>query len=160
LNTIISGSRSATREQVFAAIRLSGFSDRITRVLSGKCKTGGDFWGEQWALVNRIPVDPFKADWDDLAPLDDLGVNQYIEVKGGHQYDKAAGKRRNEQMALVGDAIIATWDGMSPGTSDMITRAHSHGLVMFILLTNPNSTAAWYLEYKKIPFRIYKEETE
>lgn len=68
-------------------------------VVSG-CAAGADTLGQFWANCNRLKVERFKADW--------IGLG------------KSAGFKRNQQMADVADALIAFWDGKSPGTKHMI----------------------------------------
>jgi hypothetical protein len=74
--------------------------------------TGGsgdvDNVGNRYALDNKIEVHTFVADW--------------------RKFDKAAGPIRNEYMARNANGLIAFWDGKSPGTKDMITRAEKFGL--------------------------------
>jgi hypothetical protein len=71
-------------------------------VVSG-CARGVDRAGEQWAEavglpVKRFPVKP--SDW--------------------RTYGKFAGPRRNNEMSVYGDALLAFHDGKSRGTADMI----------------------------------------
>lgn len=63
-------------------------------------KWGADYLGEQYAKENGFKVMPYPANWKD--------------------YRKRAGPIRNHAMALYADALIAFWDGKSPGTRDMI----------------------------------------
>jgi hypothetical protein len=110
MRVIIAGSRSMTNaEQVAAAIAQSGFV--ICEVISGGAR-GVDTLGEAWARTNLIPVRRFPADW--------------------RRYGKSAGFRRNEAMAHVADALIAVWDGSSPGTGHMIATARQRGLRLFV----------------------------
>jgi len=46
---------------------------------------------------------------------------------------KAAGPKRNEQMANDADALIAFWDGKSKGTKNMIDAANKLGLYVIIV---------------------------
>lgn len=71
----------------------------ITDVVCGKA-IGVDTLGEQWAILNDIPVEPFPADWN--------------------THKKAAGPIRNMKMAEYSDAAIIIWDGKSSGTYNMI----------------------------------------
>jgi predicted Rossmann fold nucleotide-binding protein DprA/Smf involved in DNA uptake len=68
-------------------------------IVSGHAR-GADKFGEQYAAEEGFQLEIYKADWD--------------------KYGKRAGYRRNEQMAEVGDAVIAFWDGESKGTKHMI----------------------------------------
>lgn len=110
MKTIIAGSRSITNiSLVEQAIKESGF--KITEVVSGTAR-GVDFLGELWAIKNKIPIKRFPADW-------------------GH-YGKAAGHKRNEQMAVYAEACIIIWDGVSRGSLNMIKNAEIVGLKLFI----------------------------
>lgn len=134
--TIIAGSRTITNLSVVVdVIATSGFT--ITRVLQGEAK-GVDSLAKKWAIARGIPVDPFIPDWDNLKPVDDLGIHPYPKKnKWGRWYDDRAGVRRNEQMALAelsvdGQLIAIIQKGYkSNGTWDMITRAEAHGLKVF-----------------------------
>jgi SLOG family YspA-like protein len=110
MKTIIAGSRTITDPMlVWRAIDHSGFE--ITEVVSGAAK-GVDQIGEVWGLVHFVPVKYFEADWD--------------------RYGKSAGAIRNVQMAEYADALIAVWDGKSPGTKNMIETARKRGLKVFV----------------------------
>lgn len=111
MKVIIAGSRTVTElPEVIKAIKLSGFE--IKEVVSGACPKGVDQLGEYWANLNNIPIKQFIAQWS-------------IHGKG-------AGVLRNQLMADYADALIAVWDGESKGTADMIVRAQSKGLKVFI----------------------------
>lgn len=101
MRIIIAGSRNITNyEYLSLACELSSF-EPITEVVSG-CARGVDRLGEEWAERNGVAIRRFPADWD--------------------LYGRSAGVRRNAIMADYADALIALWDGMSPGTLDMISR--------------------------------------
>lgn len=72
---------------------------KIEAIVSGMAK-GPDSDGKDWAEKNNVQVIACPADWD----------------KNG----SAAGPIRNQEMAKVGTALIAFWDGESPGTKNMI----------------------------------------
>lgn len=112
MKTIIAGSRSiSSYALVHRAIEASGIADQITEVVSGHA-AGVDITGEKWANSKGIPVKVLPAEW---------GI-----------YKKAAGKRRNIEMALYADALIAIWDGRSTGTKHMIKVAEGMGLRVFV----------------------------
>ena len=78
-------------------------------IVSGKAR-GADSLGERYAAEKGYEVSAHPADWD--------------------TYGKAAGYRRNAEMAQEADALIAFWDGKSRGTKHMIDLAEKqHGLV-------------------------------
>lgn len=69
---------------------------------------GADALGERYAQEMGLQIELYPADWD--------------------QYGRAAGPRRNAEMAAVADALIAFWDGQSRGTKNMIDTARQKGL--------------------------------
>jgi len=73
-------------------------------IVSGTAK-GADKLGEQYAKERGFKLTKFPANWN--------------------KYGKAAGPKRNQQMAQYADALIAFWDGKSRGTKNMITLARS-----------------------------------
>lgn len=117
MKTIIAGSRSEKRfAQVILAFKATNLPlDAVTEVVSG-CADGVDRLGEQWAQMAGIPVKRFPAKWA--------------------AYGKAAGRQRNLEMAVYADALIAVWDGKSPGTRHMIQTAERMGLKVFVYRTD------------------------
>lgn len=120
---IIAGSRLLTKEEVYAAIADCSISCKITHVISGKAPSGGDFWGEKWAIEHNIPVIPFHADWDNLDVQ-----NAIVKINSnGKPYNARAGFDRNQTMAefaaLNSGRLIAIYKGKSSGTRDMVKRA-------------------------------------
>jgi predicted Rossmann-fold nucleotide-binding protein len=71
-------------------------------ILSGGAK-GADQLGERYAKERGITVEVYPALWS---------------VHG-----RSAGYIRNRQMAQSADALVAFWDGRSPGTEHMIDLA-------------------------------------
>jgi len=127
--TIIAGSRSITSTAVVEeAIRRSGF--KIAAVISGDAP-GVDRIGAKWALKNNIPVVHMPAKWD--------------------KHGKKAGFIRNEEMAARADALIAVWDGKSPGTAHMIKVAKQRGLKVFVYKTGgPEILTSWFANVRKL----------
>lgn len=64
------------------------------------CARGADTLGKQYGISKGYDVIEMPAEWD--------------------KYGKSAGYRRNEAMSVVCDAVVAFWDGRSPGTKHMI----------------------------------------
>src|SRR5580658_391299 len=92
MRVIIAGSRGITDYQMlYDAVQRSGFP--ISRVISGMAR-GVDALAIRYAIKNRLPLDPFPAQWS--------------------KWGRSAGYRRNVQMAQNADALIAIWDGSSP----------------------------------------------
>lgn len=116
MKTIIAGGRDFDNYMAVAqAVACSGF--KITEVISGRC-LGVDRLGEKWARPNGIPIKPFPANWKPDGP--------------NGRTDKSAGPKRNIRMAYYAEALIAIWDGKSPSTGDMITKAEMRGLRVYI----------------------------
>jgi predicted Rossmann fold nucleotide-binding protein DprA/Smf involved in DNA uptake len=110
MRTIIAGSRNITSYAlVCVAVRESGFN--ITQVVCGGAR-GVDLAGKMWAHTNNIPVVMFIPDWA--------------------KYGRSAGLLRNRLMANNADALIAVWDGKSPGTRHMIDTAEELKLKVYI----------------------------
>lgn len=110
MRVIIAGSRSLTSPRlVDDAVEASGFL--ITEVISGDAP-GIDRLGARWADLRGIPVRHFPADW---------------EGKG-----RAAGHLRNAEMAKHADGLIAIWDGISPGTKNMVFEATERKLAVYV----------------------------
>jgi hypothetical protein len=106
VRTIIAGSREITDPELLLKA-LEKHPHPVTEVVCGTAP-GVDTLGEDWAKVNNIPVKYFKPDWD--------------------THGKAAGPIRNRQMAEYGEALIAIWNGDSPGTKNMIEEAQKRKL--------------------------------
>ena len=114
MKVIIAGSRKFddhAHHLIRYAVKMSEFD--ITEVVSGGA-IGVDEYGELWAETNAIPVQRFIPDWQ--------------------KHGKKAGPIRNGQMAEYGDALIAIWDGVSPGTKDMIAQMKRRRKPIFRLL--------------------------
>lgn len=89
------------------------------RIGSGKDDwQGADYWAERWAELHWYDRKIFHADWE--------------------AHGKAAGPLRNEEMALYAMAVpdhwlLAFWDGVSPGTKDMLTRAEKYHIPTMVI---------------------------
>lgn len=81
-------------------------------IVSGHA-SGADSLGEKFAADHNLQCELHPADW---------------ELHG-----KAAGPIRNAEMAEVADALIAFWDGKSPGTKSMIDLARRKGLQVAVV---------------------------
>jgi hypothetical protein len=82
-------------------------------IISGTAR-GADTLGEQYARERGYTVERFPADWNTLG--------------------KRAGYVRNCQMADNADALIAFWDGESPGTKNMIEIARERNLAVRVII--------------------------
>lgn len=119
MKTIIAGSRDISYDDTMRAIKKCPW--KITSVVSGFAK-GPDTHGLDWADTLKIPKFIYPADWNPK------------ELNG--KLDRAAGIKRNIQMAKNAEALIAVWDGKSKGTKHMIEEATKRGLRVFVYRTN------------------------
>lgn len=98
MKVIIAGSRTIKdMNALLYAIKLCPFD--ITEVVCGMAY-GPDTLGKQWAEERGIPVIECPAKWD--------------------IYGRSAGPIRNKEMAKIGDALVALYDGESSGTRNMM----------------------------------------
>lgn len=106
---IVAGSRSFDDYGLLADTldHLLQNKGRDVIIVSGAAR-GADTLGEIYAAERGFQIARFPADWD--------------------RYEKSAGYRRNVQMAENADALVAFWDGVSPGTQHMIRIAKEKNL--------------------------------
>ena len=90
-------------------------------ILSGGA-AGADTLGESYARERGYLVEVHPADWD--------------------RYGKRAGPIRNGVMASKAQALIAFWDGSSPGTRDIIEQAEGKGLAIRVI-SYPYKSKVW-----------------
>ena len=115
MKAILAGCRCITdSNELYSAIRESGFE--ITEVVCGEAR-GVDAMGRRWAEQHSIPVASFPADWD--------------------RDGRSTGYLRNACMAEYAEALIAVWNGKSPGTRHMIQIAREKGLKVYVHLVGP-----------------------
>lgn len=88
-------------------------------IVSGHAK-GADLLGEKYAKLHSLPLKVFPAEWK--------------------KYGRGAGPVRNRQMLQYAleekPLIIAFWNGVSPGTKDMIRQAEDAGAEVRIVYTS------------------------
>lgn len=116
MKLIVCGGRDfVDYNKVFQVLNYHKTLHNIKEIVSGACDTGvityrrpdgkpihgADGIGELWAWINKIPVQPFPAAWEDLG--------------------KSAGPMRNSIMAAYADAC-AIFDG-GKGTKSMYEKA-------------------------------------
>ena len=114
MKLIIAGSHTFTDYQRLRQV-LAPERHRITQVPTGGAR-GADQLGFRWALKHHIRSRCFAADWE--------------------RFGKAAGVRRNHQMAQAGDLLIAFWDGRSAGTRHMISCMQQLGKPVVVIRTD------------------------
>lgn len=98
---IVAGSRSFKDADLLTE-RLDYFLSRIegpVEIVSGGAR-GADVMGETYAVSRRLKIHRMPAEWD--------------------LYGKQAGFIRNRKMSWFSSHLVAFWDGMSPGTDDML----------------------------------------
>ena len=110
---IIAGTRTFDDYEAlkaYADYKLGQIKEDI-EIISGGA-TGADALGERYAKEKGYLLRRFPADWK--------------------QYGRAAGVRRNKEMAQNADALIAFWNGESRGTKNMIEEARAAGLLVAV----------------------------
>lgn len=115
MKLIIAGGRDFNNPEIFInameeLIKKLDINLDNLEIVSGTA-VGADKMGEEWALINSIPIKYFPAKWV--------------------TYGKSAGYRRNAQMADYADVLLAFWDGKSKGTKHMIDLSVGHKLLSF-----------------------------
>ena len=132
MKVIIAGSRDIY--DFFAvtnAIDGSGF--KITEVVSGGAK-GVDSLAVIWAVSSGTPYKEFKAKWNDLT-----AEGSFVKQGPYGSYNVNAGRDRNKLMTEYADALIAVWDGVSPGTNHMIASMRDLGKPVYVLRWKNNA---------------------
>ena len=98
MNIVVAGSRSLTNHQLVYEV-LNQVVQKSDVILQGGAR-GADALAKAWARTHHIACQEFPARWE--------------------AFGRFAGPRRNREMALAGDCLIAFWNGVSAGTGDMI----------------------------------------
>ena len=111
---VVAGCRSYKdyrQAKEFISTCLSEYADDTIFILSGGC-FGADKFGEMYAAENGFSVEIYSADWE--------------------RYGRAAGPKRNREMAKDCDEIICFWDGKSRGTKSLIEYGRKFGKKVII----------------------------
>lgn len=117
MKVLICGSRNITDPALVSqAVSQSGITP--THIISGGAR-GVDRLAGEYAVSQGIGFTEYPADWD--------------------KYGKRAGFIRNYAMVGAADAVIAVWDGTSPGTKHSIEFARSCGKRVFVYLNKSKS---------------------
>jgi hypothetical protein len=93
---IVAGGREFSDYQLLSSV-LSELGEFI--LVCGMAR-GADLLGHRFATEHDFLILEYPADWD--------------------RFGKSAGHRRNAEMGKNADALVAFWDGKSPGTRHMI----------------------------------------
>ena len=113
MKIIIAGSRTFTDYKKLCEVCDQILQDQNNiEIVSGAYYRGADKLGEKYATEKGLKLTKFPADWK--------------------RFGRAAGPKRNEQMANYADALVAFWDGKSRGTKNMIDLAEQLGLHLII----------------------------
>ena len=99
----------------------------IDCLIHGAAK-GWDWHSQAWAQRNRIPDDPYPADWDNITRPGAVVRRN----RRGKLYDAAAGPYRNERMLREGRPEYAIAFPGGRGTRDMMIRCWEYGLEPFV----------------------------
>ncbi|QSV46890.1 DUF2493 domain-containing protein [Geobacter benzoatilyticus] len=114
MNVIIAGSRTITDYEVVRRAvdeaRANGLE--VSAIIEGGA-CGVDALAARYAEEHGIEHIRVPADWG--------------------RYRQGAGKKRNELMAEMGDALIAIWNGASRGTKHMIECARKKGIAVQVV---------------------------
>lgn len=110
MRTIIAGSRDIVNYEVVEAAYIT-CPWEVTKIISGGAR-GVDTLAMELAETLDIPLVVYPANWE--------------------EHGKAASAIRNELMARNADALIAIWDGRSPGTKNMINIAKQLKLKIYL----------------------------
>lgn len=117
MKLIVAGSRSIRDKQTvrYAIEDADLIFGPVDRIIHGGAR-GVDSLADDIARAKGFKVTVFEAEWD--------------------KYGKAAGPVRNRHMAKEADALVAIWDGESPGTKDMMEKAVNYGLDVLVIQPN------------------------
>ncbi|GGK48250.1 MULTISPECIES: DUF2493 domain-containing protein [Flavobacteriaceae] len=122
MKIIIAGSRTFTDYKKLHEICDNILQDQTdVEIVTGAYYKGADLLGEQYATEKGFRLTKFPADWK--------------------SFGRAAGPKRNEQMANYADALIAFWDGKSKGTKHMIEVSKKENLIVKIINFLTSSSA-------------------
>lgn len=77
------------------------------------CAKGADTLGERYAKERGYAVERYPADWE--------------------KHGKAAGPKRNAEMASVSDACVVFWDGVSRGSANMIEQCKKRAVPLRVV---------------------------
>lgn len=134
---VVAGSRDFNDYAVFSNLLESWIARNVPEAsvifISGKAPSGPDEMIIRWCREHGRAWTEYPADWEDLG-----APNSYIKksVVTGRPYNARAGHQRNREMARVGTRVVCFWDGVSPGTRNMIEEAEDHHIKPSIFLIN------------------------
>lgn len=92
-------------------------SDCCWTIVTGGAQ-GADKLAAEYARIHKLPLIVFRPDW----------------VTHG----KKAGPLRNRQIINESDAVVAFWDGVSPGTKSSLLMAKQKGIPVIVVSFDGN----------------------
>jgi hypothetical protein len=111
MKLIVAGSRTFQNYQQVCEV-LNEHRQQITQIITGGAR-GADRLGYRWAWKHAVTHQLFRAEWE--------------------RFGKAAGVRRNHQLAQTGDVLVVFSDGPSPGTAHLIQCMQALGKPMVVV---------------------------
>lgn len=117
MKLIIAGSRdfkdyNLIEQKVLGFIKRHRTENESVEIISGRAR-GADSLGEKFA--------------------DKFGLKKHLMPAEWNKYGKAAGFRRNGEMAKIATHCILFWDGESRGTENMTEIAKKNGLIFEVV---------------------------
>jgi YspA, cpYpsA-related SLOG family len=119
MKVIIAGSRTFTDYQCLCQV-LAPERHRLTQVLTGGAR-GAELLGYRWAWKHAVKHQLFRADWE--------------------RFGKAAGVRRNHQLAQAGDVLVVFGHTTSPGTAHLIQCIQQLGKPVVVISGDEHAAA-------------------
>lgn len=120
IKIVVAGCRNYTNyeeaKEFISNILIEFPEDTDFIIFSGKSR-GADKLGELYANEMNYKIKFFPALWD--------------------KYGRAAGPKRNEEMAKQCDLVICFWDGESRGTKSMISLAKKYNKPIKLKIISP-----------------------
>ena len=137
MKVIIAGSRNITQlKYVEEAMFKSNAYKMVTEVVSGGAR-GVDSLAIDWAKKHKVKYTVKKAEWNKLdvpGAVIEIHHNDDSQDLAYRYYNSRAGLQRNEEMGRYADALVAIWDGKSPGTKHMIDFMKSLGKKVYVMI--------------------------
>jgi len=106
------GSRSFNNRELAFRTLDKYIGNRGHSIITGGAH-GADAIAEEWAKSRGVQVQVLPAEWE--------------------KYGRSAGPRRNTEIVKRCQAVIAFWDGKSPGTRDSIRKAQAQGKRVIVI---------------------------
>lgn len=110
-----------------------GYPKEEILFISGDATSGADAMIIKFAIEFGYYWTSFKADWDNLNVE---GARIKVNPRTGKEYNALAGFQRNEEMAEVLTRLVTFYDGVSPGTRDMIKRVNEDNHPIWVVIVD------------------------